>query len=848
MPRAETETTNVDRLPRRGVGPIAWFLNFFSSIWLGVCLLIALFVYCTIGSIGVWLPGHFGFIAEHDWIHDIQWGIPWTQVHLRQAPGLEMTEFEWFHWWPFNLLIALICLNLIVATIRRIPLTVINLGVWMIHSGIIILAAGSVVYFSTKLEGDAPVVRRQVVISAPGFESFAIPALPGNQHEIETDAGTYRFRIFNIDPDWEILSGDDKGKRAYAVQVAVETPEREYLRQLLAGYPQYTEDTIWTGRREQPMVRAINEIGKPLVDETMEISLVYKPQEYFYLMNSAAIYLREKGSTAWVQRPIRDLPRYNDYINRATAVWPRFDDSGSDLPLRPIAIDIPPMHSDDPLGNQPIQLTGYLRYAFPQSRPIPGGDALNPVVDVRLASARNGQTQSSEYRLLANDPARNSVEGGRLRFIWADTEEAVEDIVNRPPPQLRARIEGLDTPFQLNARPMGEDGPFQQIGETEYAYRVQALQDGLTIQGQREPVSIAIVEIRSPDRTFRRWVFDDPNVPARDFAIDADDPMHEESLPLDPSIEMTYEPAPDRALLTLLAGPRDQDLRLVMRLGGDDPVVRRVIPGERLMLQPGTSLEIINYAARTELVTRPAIVPPQQREANDRQQRSMVRIEVPGSAGQAHWLTHHLYAFRNENETLRRFPYRPTEITLADGRVLEVMYSRQRRRLPAAVALEDFVLTTHIGGFTGSTLSIRDWTSVVKFEVDDAEQAWTNSARVSMNKPTSHEGFWFFQAQWDPPDPPRFEGDAPSNGLNFTVLGVGNRNGVYTQLAGCVIAVFGMIYAFYIKPILKRRRAQQVYAGVTAMNAVMRTQGGPASVSATALEREPVTSVTEKRS
>jgi hypothetical protein len=50
-----------------------------------------------------------------------------------------------------------------------------------------------------------------------------------------------------------------------------------------------------------------------------------------------------------------------------------------------------------------------------------------------------------------------------------------------------------------------------------------------------------------------------------------------------------------------------------------------------------------------------------------------------------------------------------------------------------------------------------------------------------------------------------------SKGLNYTVLGVGNRNGVVLQLLGCIIAVIGMMYAFYIKPIIKQRRRRAVY-------------------------------------
>jgi len=81
--------------------------------------------------------------------------------------------------------------------------------------------------------------------------------------------------------------------------------------------------------------------------------------------------------------------------------------------------------------------------------------------------------------------------------------------------------------------------------------------------------------------------------------------------------------------------------------------------------------------------------------------------------------------------------------------------------------------------------------------------------QVSVNSPIEHNGLWYFQAQWDPPEAPSSQNDRGSRGLNYTVLGVGNREGVWIQLAGCIIAVLGMIYAFYVKPILIRRRSER---------------------------------------
>ena len=56
---------------------------------------------------------------------------------------------------------------------------------------------------------------------------------------------------------------------------------------------------------------------------------------------------------------------------------------------------------------------------------------------------------------------------------------------------------------------------------------------------------------------------------------------------------------------------------------------------------------------------------------------------------------------------------------------------------------------------------------------DRPDEGWSEPVPVSVNAPVEHDGFWYFQAQWDPPDEPRFQGDVASAGLNYTVLGVG---------------------------------------------------------------------------
>jgi hypothetical protein len=295
----------------------------------------------------------------------------------------------------------------------------------------------------------------------------------------------------------------------------------------------------------------------------------------------------------------------------------------------------------------------------------------------------------------------------------------------------------------------------------------------------------------------------------RDLA-DPDNPAaaHGAQRIIDPNITMEYVPGTRPAPVTIVGGPGEQDLRLALTLGAGPPQVSDLQVGSPVDLGSSISLTVLDFAARSSMESRPTIVPRAQRDRDMRTQLALVQVELPhGGAMESHWLAFHHWPFRDPGQALRG-AYRPTVITANDGRRLELMFSRQQRELPDPVVLDEFIMDTHIGGFTGQNLSVLDWTSEIRFRDGDG---WTEPVRVSVNDPKEHGGFWYFQAQWDPPDPGR--GYA---GLNFTVLGVGNRHGVNVMLFGCALAVAGMIYAFYIKPVIKRRRRRNPYAGITA--------------------------------
>lgn len=756
------DTRSFDPPFRTSKGPVTRILDLFSNVWFGMFWAALLFIYCSIGS-----------------------AVP----HIRQLPSLEMTEFEWFHWWPFNLLILMFCICLIVTTVRRIPLRTVNYGVWTIHAGLIVLCAGSYEYFMTKVEGDAPVFRRRVRIEMPAMSSPAyLVATPGSEKVVEVGGKPWRFKIQSTDTDWPILSEEDKGKKAYAVNVAVDPPEGEgFVRQLFDEFPQYTEDVI-PGKG-----RAIKSIGRKLVDEQLALSLDLEPQEYFHIMDSWALFVRRVGEKEWVERPIHGLPRYHDRIGSRELV---FTEPGDTTPLRAIDLAVPAeTPAADPLADVSVRVTSYLRYAQMQRRFRDGGDRVNPVLQLSLAG---GGAEKQSYELAALDPSHNTALDGNLRFIWVGDSSKLDSLPKDSRALVRIRVPEFNVNLEVPLTAKTLSMPMTPIEGTPYAYRITDTHDGLSIPGKDAPLSIAVVEVQTPDGTFKRWVADSPEH-TRDLHGEGSDPHDVEARKTDPRLEMTYQPG--SAPLLFAAHPGG--LYFAFNGASGRSITRDAKPGDQIEVIPGLALHVDGYYPSAIPDVRPYIVPPASRQRNAEETFAMIRLELGSGANvQTRWLSFNAYAFEDEQYAYGgRFAYSPERFRLPDGKMVEVVFSRERMKLPTAIALKDFELDTHLGGYSGSVSTIRNYVSRLRF-LDGGK--WSEPKAIAVNDPTSFGGFWYFQSMWDRPSP-----EAPRGGMNYTGLGVGNREGVYVQLAGCCLMVAGMCYAFYVKPAIKRRRAEK---------------------------------------
>ncbi len=780
-------------------GPRGGFIGFISGVPLGIALLSILFVYASVGSAGIVYP----ILSDG--------GLAWKHDMIRQWRVFELTEFEWFHTWFFIGLCAAICINLTLATVLRIPFNALKAGVWMIHGGIIIMSIGSVIYFGTKVEGDAPVIRRQVAITMPDGAEISMPALTGVQKSHKSDGGEYSFEVFSILPQYELLSGDLKGTQDFAVTVRVTQPDGSvFFRQLLANHPQYTEDSIevdpsMNGGRPMQRVRNLPQFGgEALVRDDLVMGLEYLPQDSFWIKDSWALHLREVGSEEWIERPIRNLPRYNDYIPQITDIWASLE---REYPVMPLNIAVRSASDADPLAGEVIRIHGYLRYAVEQERFVSGGDEFNPLLDLQLLTADG---QRSNFQLLALDPIRRTGAEGNLGFFWAEDEEQYQAILDDAgPARLEFTVRGADGESVTVRERIVEleleqaEPTLKRIGDTGWQYRVQSVANDLEIR-TGIPSNFAIVEIFSPqgDRIVR-YAATNPRE-TRDIDASAEPPY---VMP-DPRIEVLYSRVRMPAI-SFVGREGDPNFTMVERLRSGGVRQQTIRRGDSIDLGGGNELRLTRFSPNAVAERKPVIVPEQQRNADvDRSHHyAMVKVAI---GEQEIWLPFHKYTEMSESLAAAGLTrYEPTVFTLEDGRSIEVMFGRQRRDLPAPVVLEEFILTSHIGGFTGETSQIRNWTSDLKFVGDDGTLVRKS---VSVNKPSEFGDLWYFQSFWDAP---RVEGGRQTSaGMAFTGLGIGNREGVWTALIGSTLSVIGMIYTFYVKPIIKRRRRERVLAGL----------------------------------
>jgi hypothetical protein len=480
------------------------------------------------------------------------------------------------------------------------------------------------------------------------------------------------------------------------------------------------------------------------------------------------------------------VPHYYERLTHRGDLWP--SPALENTPMRPIDLRPEPMTGAGDIAKLDFHITDYLPYANLQSRWIDTGANLNPYLRFHIATAQGRVS----HELLALDPDQQKkrlADEFEAEFHWATTAADRSKTIRQPKPEIVVRVASKNVERKLEVSKIYNTGAIPIEG-TDYTIELDKLYSEGAIVPNTPP--IAALKIKHGSVEFERMVV--AGDPGRAIDLDAD----QKPVPdlMDADLKITYlDPSSQRLLLVAGQDAATVDVVFTRSDGTYRHYLAKI--GEPATLLKDISLTVDGVLTHAVPETRPDIVPREQRQSLQEvgKSTSLVRVEVgDGRQIQSTWLQFSQYAFNDDQRAEpERFRYAPRAIRLSDGRTLWLLYSRWRDPLPSPVALDRFILQTYPGGYPAS-----DYISMVRFAQPDGD--WSPVLQIKSNHPAQHGEFWYFQAQWDP-------------GVEaHTVLGVGNRRAVRSMLAGVCISITGMIYAFYFKPVIIRRRKQAALA------------------------------------
>lgn len=834
--------------------PVKWILRAFSSITLAVILLILVAIYGTLASVPVGLfakiptilvyiatlvvaLGAFAVVPTYfltqvvrhrsvglrwavrvlgllvlgvatSWVW-WRWALPlmrydpatgkgvmlfadfierYQAVQVRRLPGMEMSELEFYAWWPLTLVLLLFVVNLVTATLRRIEFIVPKIGVLLVHTGIVTIALGSVIYAGLKQEGDMILLAGS---PAPDGTPTVGPASTG----------------FFDNTDVAIWFSVDNGRNWEA------RPVRR-----LPRYNDYNLGAVGGAPAEDPRAAVPNH--------------------------------RDYGPLAIDLRPPRDADR-NPGVRLGDDLKARIVGYASYAELREAWS--PAAHGAGAGGESMREIEVWLTRVDPENkapRPVDQPQKVYtfvPAIPSERVQALE-EVLATEYTI------------GMSEARWQDLQETLagERQGETVEHALVVEVPGANFRGVYNVSP----GQNLVIGNTGYRVQVEQLLDRppfpiITRGYEGATSSIAIVRVipppgrsdgasasppPAPPKPFSRWCYH--RFP--EIAQDMLDELNERGMPRrrdpDPAISIRYldvskvqvyfDEQPDRP------GPdgKAPNVRAIVRLPGTGRV--SVFPslkvGDDVQIAPALKMRIGRRLENVHRVEVPRVVPELDRNKNNignhHAAAVAIRFDASPLKGEADtvWVPFTQY-LGLDSQNIRA-------VTLADGRVLNIAFGRVRHDLPLRLALKDFDMIPYPHSDTP-----RDYRSDVIVTLTSGGVIRDEVRKTSLNEPllvrvpyqdrpdlSRFENFMgrvvttiiptqykFSQAGWDSDGWRRTKAMVDSGELQrpfarFTILGVGNNPGIYIIAAGAVMMSVGIPWAFYLKPILMRRRKRRL--------------------------------------
>jgi len=694
---------------------------------------------------------------------------------LPQLRGaLEMTEMQIFRHWIFATLIGLLVLSMVLATLSRVSLRWVNAGTLTVHTGMFLMVAGAVWYFGAKVEGD-------VMLRSPRIELIA------------TSSGPPRIIaefLAESDQQWSSVMPAFGGK----VQLNVKRVEQD-----AAGAPIAAEIEIETAGENSRLVTVA--AGGPDVEiqpQRLAVRLATFPaQNKFYDQELAALYVRPTDAVEPVAMPIDGLPLYRErYLNEGYTL---VDTANQSVPSKRIQTAAALLGMSIPTGwleswRMPIDLptspdlpfdvrvTGYLPYIARLSpRAVAGGEAPNPAINIRLEVSG----ASIEESLFARDSGGGlRARGLPIEFRWVQ-DAAERDTVFAPLTGAHELyVEVKDPP--VTQRLSIAAGQTFSVPGTDYELTIKDLQADWPMltpgyEGASSPM--ASVDVTGGGRRFNRTVIQ--RFPELSQDIDEQGTRHREG-PYDANLILRYRTAAGGAAV-IVAGTELAPTLGVFESNGSVDRVDLPVSQSRDVRMLGTTMRmtLLDLFERAERIDVPMVEPLERRRPNlGARAASAIRVQFTGRGALAgkqatRWCVFSQYP---------NVDARPVRLKVAgDSREWEIAYSRMKRDL----GLDLIAGKLSVNFFPGRQ-SVESWRSDFLVRGPEAK-APPQSAAVYTNQTHSAGGWTFFQS------------GAAGDHWSYTILGVGNRHGIGLMLIGCILITLGALFAFYIKPIIRRR-------------------------------------------
>lgn len=543
----------------------------------------------------------------------------------------------------------------------------------------------------------------------------------------------------------------------------------------------------------------------------------------FYDSSERSLYLKIDGAL-WNSYPMPSLPRYNAYdalLGNSGSYFMR----GGDLKHIVPSVDV----RDDP-DSPPIRRTlsqalgwknklgisvvGYYPYATVDTRFDPSPDGHTAGFRLTLPEMKDGN--GFETWLIASEP--------HYQFIMLPgTDTVLEHRQVASVADITKIVTSAAKLFRLDITDHGTSQTlFVQPGQTYKlksgdVLEIENYNPAWSMFGTGEIVQALTMKITTPAQTFRRMVLQGQPVQT-DFKLNiaGAGPMGKrQSSPIDPSLDIKfivadpYHLLPDNASAKqlLLTAPKDKDAVNVFTSLSSLAMVRTLAGGVgNLPISPADSNAAPFAQSAAATPAHPAFPLHVQLQRNFLRDDSIQivpsakRTRQGGTSGAFQVVRVRLTMGKWSQDVVVPYaidagdqPWDGGTVKLPTGNELQLQLGQMMRPLPAKLTLEKFNVIPYPGGNQSAQSIDLDYRSTVTVEDPATGDSTTEVAHLNNPIYYRHGDWLFFQAAYD------------GNAHHWTVLGVGNRDGVDVMILGCIMIVTGLMYAFYLKPIIIRR-------------------------------------------